>query len=172
MFLSPTRKIHGKLQVASAVGGRAKVDPRSTQGRSAAGGVHAYNLRAWSCSCSRHMFGPKYPAYGSLGPSLGLSWPHVTPMLAYVAPILALSWPHVGPSWPYLGPMLAHLGPMLALGWPMLPLSWPYLGPMLAHLGPILAHLRARPRLKSLQDDFFPFFSPPWSPKPRKNHGF
>ena len=43
---------------------------------------------------------PSIHPYGSLEPSLGQSWPHVTPMLAYVAPILALSWPHVGPGWP------------------------------------------------------------------------
>ena len=80
---------------------------------SASSSSSSSSCRAWSCFCSSHMFGPKYPAYGSLGPSLDLSWPHVTPML----PV----------SWPYLGPMLAHLGSILAPCWPILALCWPML---------------------------------------------
>ena len=57
-------------------------------------------VSAWSSSCSSHMFGPKYPSYDSLGPSLGLSWAHVRPM-----PMLAS-----------VRTMLTHVAPRSGLG--------------------------------------------------------
>ena len=139
----------------------------SSSSASSSSSSSSSSCRAWSCSCSSHMFGPKYPSYDFLGPSLGLSWPHVRPVLAYVGPILALCWPILAPSWPYLGPMLAHLGPMLALGWPMLALCWPMLAPCWPILGPMLALAWAffwPSMLQHLQDanfsDFFPSLEP------------
>ena len=67
---------------------------------SASSSSSSSSCRAWSSSCSSHMFGPKYPSYDSLGPSLGLSWAHVRPM-----PMLAS-----------VRTMLTHVAPRSGLG--------------------------------------------------------
>ena len=102
------------------------------------------------------------PPWRYVGPSCGLGWPILRPMLTHVEPkdpkngngkrtlwnagyfdgrrpILGLCWPILELCWPILGLCWPILGARLH----RLEVIWAHLGAMLAHLGAMLAHLGA-----------------------------